>query len=157
VERDLELRSREREFLRLARQGVVRAFEDDALQAEYAAFIQAQSRLARAGGRPTEEPTQLWFAGRDADTLLYKINRRTPATGETLFSQPVDVLDHLEQVLAVSVPYETGRARKRLWHIGNKVFDHQARTLTGRVGWTRPTEVVAPEWDDERQEWADRV
>jgi hypothetical protein len=108
-------------------------------------------------GKPTEESTQLWFAGKDADTLLYKVNRRTPVAGETLFSQPDDVLDHLEQVLAVSVPYETGRAHKRLWHIGNKVFDHRAGTLTGRVGWTRPTEVVAPVWDDERQEWADRV
>ena len=89
--------------------------------------------------------------------MLYKINRRPPATGETIFTQPRDVLDHLEQVLAASVSYETGRAHKRVWHIGNKVFDHRAGTLTGRVGWTRPTEVLTPVWDDERQEWSDRV
>jgi hypothetical protein len=103
------------------------------------------------------EPTQRWFAGKDVDTLLYKINRRTPAAGETIFPQPESVLAHLEEVLAVSVPVETGRAYKRLWHIGNKVFDYRAGTLTGRVGWTRPQEVLAPVWDDDRQEWADRV
>jgi hypothetical protein len=103
------------------------------------------------------EPTQRWFAGKDVDTLLYRINRRTPAAGETIFPQPESVLAHLEEVLAVSVPVETGRAYKRLWHIGNKVFDYRAGTLTGRVGWTRPQEVLAPVWDDGRQEWADRV
>jgi hypothetical protein len=103
------------------------------------------------------EPTQRWFAGKDADTLLYRINRRIPVTGETIFRQPENVLRHLEEVLSISVPVETGRAHKRRWHIGNKVFDDSAGTLTGRVGWTRPQEVLAPVWDDDRQEWADRV
>jgi hypothetical protein len=110
--------------------------------------------------RPAEaadQPTQRWFAGKDVDTLLYRVNRRTPAAGPTLFSQPQDVLDHLEQVLAASVPYETGRSYRRLWHIGNKTFDRTAGTLTGRIGWTRSTETFTPVWDDERQEWADRV
>jgi hypothetical protein len=109
-------------------------------------------------GAPTAvEPTQRWFAGKNVDTLLYRINRRTPVTGETMFPQPENVLRHLEEVLSISVSYETGRARKRLWHIGNKVFNDSAGILTGRVGWTRSTEVLAPVWDDERQEWADRV
>lgn len=106
---------------------------------------------------PAVEATQRWFAGKDVDTLLYKINRRLPVTGQTMFSPPENVLDHLQEVLAVSVTYETGRAYKRQWHIGNKVFDHTHGTLTGRVGWTRSAEVQAPVWDDERQEWADRV
>jgi hypothetical protein len=89
--------------------------------------------------------------------LLYRINRRTPATGETLFPQPDSVLRHLQEVLSISGSAETGRAHKRLWHIGNKVFDYRAGCLTGRVGWTRPQEVLAPLWDDDRQEWADRV
>jgi hypothetical protein len=139
-----------REFLRRTRPGASREDAEDAVQAT---FEQAR----RAWANVSEESTQLWFAGKDVDTLLYRINRRTPVTGETLFSQPRDVLDHLEQVLAVSVSVETGRAHKRVWHIGNKVFDHRARRLTGRIGWTRPTEVLAPVWDDERQEWADRV
>lgn len=143
-----------REALSRELRGVSREDAEDALQGS---FQQAVRAWARSGRGAADEPTQLWFAGKDVDTLLYKINRRTPVTGETLFSQPEDVLEHLEQVLAVSVPYETGRAHKRLWHIGNKVFDRRAETLTGRVGWTRPTEVVAPVWDDERQEWDDRV
>jgi hypothetical protein len=118
-----------------------------------------QVRLPGDQGRraPTGDPTLLWFANKDADALLYKINRRPPVAGETMFTQPADVLDHLEEALAASVSYETGRANKRLWHIGNKVFDHPAETLTGRVGWTRPTEVQAPVWDEVRQEWTDRV
>lgn len=110
------------------------------------------------GGLPAAvEPTQTWFAGKDVDTLIYRINRRTPATGATLFPQPDSVLRHLAEALSVSVSVETGRAYKRLWHIGNKIFDYRAGTLTGRVGWTRPQDVLAPLWDDERQEWADRV
>ncbi len=104
----------------------------------------------------SEEPTQRWFAGKDVDTLLYRINRRAPVTGVTMFEPPQHILAHLEEVLAVSVSYETGRAHKRVWHIGNKVFDHAAGTLAGRVGWTRSAEVLAPVWDDEKQEWSDR-
>ena len=110
-----------------------------------------------SGSPAAVEPTQRWFAGKDVDTLLYKINRRTPVAGPTLFEPPEDVLGHLEEALSFSVSYETGRAYKRLWHIGNKVFDYRADTLTGRVGWTRSAEVLAPVWDDGRQEWADRV
>jgi len=138
----------------LAEGGQGRGIEPQPAELGQLRHLSTQTELER---EHVEEPTQLWFAGKDVDTLLYRINRRTPVTGETLFTQPVDVLNHLEQVLAVSVSYETGRAHKRLWHIGNKIFDHRAGTLTGRVGWTRPTEVQAPVWDDERQEWADRV
>jgi hypothetical protein len=114
----------------------------------------APEKPPSAGG--PGQPTQRWFAGKDVNTLLYRVNRRIPAA-QTLFSQPENVLDHLEQALAVSVSYETGRRHKRLWHIGNKRFDRTAGTLTGRVGWTRSTETFTPEWDDERQEWADRI
>lgn len=103
------------------------------------------------------EPTQHWFAGKDVDTWLYKINRRPPVTGETLFSQPPSVLDHLEDVLARSGTVETGRRFRRLWRIGNKVFDHDAGTLTGMVGWARSGQALASVWDDEHQSWVDRI
>ena len=66
---------------------------------------------------PGGEPTQPWFAGKDVDTLLYRINRRTPVTGETLFPQPDSVLRHLREVLSVSVSVETGRAYLKLTDI----------------------------------------
>jgi hypothetical protein len=84
--------------------GASREDAEDALQATF-------EQVGRAWANVSEEPTQLWFAGKDVDTLLYRINRRTPVTGETLFSQPRDVLDHLGQVLAVSVSVETGRPK----------------------------------------------
>jgi hypothetical protein len=117
----------------------------------------APEQSSQPEAQEVQESTQRWFAGKDVDTLLYKINRRTPLTGETLFPPPDDVLSHLEEVLSFPVSYETGRAHKRLWHIGNKVFDYAAGTFTGRVGWTRSAEVVSPEWDEEHQEWSDRI
>jgi len=109
-----------------------------------------------AAAQGTDEPTQRWFAGKDVDTLIYRINRRAPAGGPIFFSPPPSVLTHLEQVLSASTTYETGRQPRRQWHIGNKVFNHTDGTLTGRVGWTRETQVNTPEWDEARQEWADR-
>jgi hypothetical protein len=104
-----------------------------------------------------DESTQHWFAGKDVDTLLYRINRRPPITGETLFSPPENILDHLGQVLASHVAVETGRRYKRQWRIGNKVFNYDAGTLTGMVGWTRSGAALASVWDDDRQEWVDQV
>lgn len=90
-----------------------------------------------------DESTQHWFAGGDVDTLFYRINRRPPITGETLFAPPSNVIDHLKEVLAVPAVVETGRRFKRDWRIGNKVFDDRAGTLTGMIGWTRSAAALA--------------
>jgi hypothetical protein len=99
--------------------------------------------------------TQRWFAGKEVDVLFFKINRRPPITGETLFPPPSNILTHLAEVLARPVEIETGRAHKRLWHIGNKIFNYEAGVLTGRVGWSRSTQVVASVWNEEEQAWED--
>ena len=104
-----------------------------------------------------DESTQHWFAGKDVDTLLYKINRRPPITGETLFSPPENILDHLDQVLASHVAVETGRVTSAYGASATRSLITDAGTLTGMVGWTRSGAALASVWDDDRQEWADRV
>lgn len=103
------------------------------------------------------EPSQHWFAGKDVETLFYKVNRRPPVSGETLFAPPPSVLDHLREVLSVHAVVESGRRYKREWRIGNKVFNEEAGILTGMIGWNRTTASLASVWDDERQSWVDRV
>lgn len=103
------------------------------------------------------ESSQHWFAGKDVETLFYKVNRRPPVRGETLFSQPSSVLDHLREVLSVPVVVQSGRRNRRDWRIGNKSFIEEAGVLTGMIGWTRTADALASVWDDERQSWVDRV
>ena len=104
-----------------------------------------------------DESTQHWFAGKDVDTLIYKINRRPPVSGETMYAPPENVLEHLQECLIVPISVETGRRFKRQWRIGNKIFDQNAGTLTGMVGWTRSAAALASVWDEERQAWVDEV
>jgi hypothetical protein len=105
----------------------------------------------------TLEPAEHWWAGKDVDALLYRINRRPPATGETLFGQPEGLLSHLEEVLNLAQgTVETGRRFKRQWRIGNKIFDYRAGTFTGIVGWARSGTAWSSFWDDETQAWEDR-
>ena len=109
-------------------------------------------------GISTDEPGQHWFAGKDVDTLLYRINRRPPARGETLMGQPEDLLGHLEEVLRLAHgTVETGRRFKRQWRIGNKTFDREAGTFTGIIGWARSGAAWSSFWDEEQQAWVDRI
>jgi hypothetical protein len=98
-----------------------------------------------------------WWAGKDVDALIYRINRRPPAAGETLFGQPENLLGHLEEVLNLAHgTVETGRRFKRQWRIGNKVFDHEAGTFTGIVGWARSGTAWSSFWDEDAEAWVDR-
>jgi hypothetical protein len=109
-------------------------------------------------GISTDVPGQHWFAGKDVDTLLYRINRRPPARGETLMGQPDDLLGHLEEVLRLAHgTVETGRRFKRQWRIGNKTFDREAGTFTGMIGWARSGAAWSSFWDEEQQAWVDRI
>src|SRR5260370_26344835 len=105
-------------------------------------------------GSDEERPVRHWWADREVDVLLYRMNRRPPVAGETLFGQPHDLLAHIEEVLTLAQgTVETGRRFKRQWRIGNKVFDHVAGTFTGIVGWARSGTTWSSFWDDESQAW----
>lgn len=110
------------------------------------------------GEFPEADPGQHWFAGKDVDVLIYRINRRPPIAGETLMGQPEDLMHHMEEVLRLAQgTVETGRRHKRDWRIGNKAFDFQAGTFRGMVGWARTGSAWSSVWDDEDQAWVDRV
>jgi hypothetical protein len=100
-----------------------------------------------------DESQQHWFAGKSADVLIYRINRRS----STLFQPPTDILAHLEAILVASGVVETGRRFKRLWRAGNKTFDYQAGIMTGIIGWARSGAALSNIWDEETQSWIDRI
>jgi hypothetical protein len=62
----------------------------------------------------------------------------------------------MEEVLSYPVVVQSGRRHRREWRIGNKVFDQQAGTLTGMIGWTRTAAALSSVWDEDRQSWVDR-
>ena len=94
-----------------------------------------------------------WFAGRDVDVILFRVNRRS----DTLFQPPLDVLEHMRVVLRTPRTVETGKRFKRQWRAGNKVFDSAAGTLTGMIGWARSAEALSTTWDEQTQSWIDSV
>lgn len=103
-------------------------------------------------------PLEPWFSKRDATTLLlYRVNRR-PLSTPTLFAkQPSDVLDHIAEVLLFGEIVETGRANKREWILGNRDIDLDTRTISGQIGYERPTERSSDRYDEETKEWRDAV
>lgn len=110
-----------------------------------------------------EVDSQHWFADKEIDVLLYRVNRR-PLLAGTLFAdaleaeRPPDVLVHLqENILEHDPTTESGRRFKRTWQIGNVAVDLDARILTGRLGWRRSGEELATDWDAAAREWIDRV
>jgi len=101
--------------------------------------------------------TRLWFAGKDVDILLYRINRRPLPSGETLMAQPTDILEHLQEVLRNPRSVGSGRRYQRTWRVGNAIFDDLANTVTGRIGWLRSGETLATDFNEETQSWEDIV
>jgi len=111
-------------------------------------------------GGSSAESGQHWFAGRDVQVLLFRINRRPYAGPETLFDDlfvpPTSVLDHLEEVLRDPRPVDSGRRYKRTWRIGNKRFDHRLGLFTGMIGWARSEISVGNVFNEVTDEWVDR-
>lgn len=100
-----------------------------------------------------------WFAGKDADVLIYRVNRR-PFGGQPMLDfeeRPTNVLTHLRSVLTDLDPVRTGTSHQRFWRLGDKEFNEASGTFTARLGWSRETEGVQSYFDEERQSWIDRA
>ncbi|MEU7890256.1 hypothetical protein AB0B54_32550 [Microbispora bryophytorum] len=95
-----------------------------------------------------------WFAGKDLDVLIFRVNRRPDGS---LFEQPNNFFAHLLEVLSYPVQAETGRRHKRVWHIGNKDYSPEEDVLSGVFGWARSGEAVEQLWDEATQTWVERV
>lgn len=72
-----------------------------------------RDRSSEDAATESSEASQHWLAGKDVETLFYKVNRRAPVSGETIFPPPASVLDHLEEVLRAPIAVESGRRFKR--------------------------------------------
>ena len=100
------------------------------------------------GEQPQADDSQHWFAGRDVEVLLYRINRRSLLALD-LFTEileaerPEPVLVHLaENLTAFDPTAESGRRYKRFWRVGNVAESVDRAVLTGRLGWRRSGEAL---------------
>ena len=114
---------------------------------------------------PTDEAVsehEHWFAGKDLDVLLFKVNRRL-MWRNTLFEesnredQPADPIGHVQENLALFNPEaESGRATKRKWQVGNLELSADGSVLTGRLGWARTGQTLSNVYDPKTREWVDQ-
>lgn len=95
-----------------------------------------------------------WFANREGEVVVYRVNRR-PLGAETLFpaQQPDDVFDHFTRMLAPGWEVVSGRGNQRIWRIGGVERDPASQLLTGKLGWVPRGEEVVPEWSAEDKDW----
>lgn len=103
------------------------------------------------------EPTDThWFAGKDVDVLIFRVNRR-PIGDPMLFAPPRSLLSHLRRVLSADRdhPVRSGRRYQREWRVGNLVVG--AGTLTGMIGWSRSGIALSNMYDPVSGEWRDTV
>lgn len=115
-----------------------------------------------AGKRKVRAERAHWFADKDLDVLLFKVNRRVQGRG-TLFegamreAQPDDALQHVHENLTLWQPQaESGRRHKRNWQVGNLSRSHEGDVLVGRVGWQRSGQAIATVYDLNNQQWIDQ-
>lgn len=91
-----------------------------------------------------------WFSEKTLDVLIFKINRRPiSAFMLAVYEPPSDLYAHLEQILAEAHEVTSGRRIQRRWRVGNLEFDDVNREIRGRIGWTRSTESLQNQWDDD--------
>lgn len=96
-----------------------------------------------------------WFAGRNGEFVLFRVNRR-PIGEDTLIPEkmPADVFDHFRRTLAPGYAVVTGRSHQRSWRVGGIDVAPESKTLTGKLGWVPwNEEEIVPEWDPDEKDW----
>jgi len=97
----------------------------------------------------------LWQPGESGELLLYRVNRR-PIGADSMFPEeiPDDVLDHFNRMFPNGWKVETkGGGGNRIWRSGGVEFDHQARVMTGKLGWHPAEEEAVTDYDDQAEDW----
>lgn len=99
-----------------------------------------------------------WFTDRSLEVLIYKINRRPLVAAQLApFNPPEDLYEHLKLVLKSTHVERTGRKTQRDWRVGNLRFDDNRREVVGRIGWTRSSEALESDWDEESHSFVEKV
>lgn len=95
-----------------------------------------------------------WFAERDGDFVLFRVNRRPRFADSLLPAElPDDVFDHFRRVLAPGWQVVTGRKNQRTWRIGGVETDEDAQLLTAKLGYVPLDQEVVPQWDEQEMDW----
>lgn len=108
-----------------------------------------------------ETAVEPWFAGKDVDVFLFRINRR-PLAGQgvhRLFDDLLhqDVVAHARAVLAMSHSVELGRRYKRIWRVGNLTSGPGDEWITGRLGAQSAGDRTEFDWNEEERAWEQEV
>lgn len=100
---------------------------------------------------------QPWFAGKNGPVLMFKVNRRPKP--QDLFREdlPVNLLQHVDEVLLFGEPVVTGRKYKRTWYLGNHQIDNNRRMLSGQIGWEKHDSTQVDAYDPDQKEWVDAI
>ena len=99
-----------------------------------------------------------WFAGKNVDVYLYRVNRRPlEVNAPVMFPKfSPNVMEHAYRVLDLSTSVtDGGNKRRREWKIGNLETDPSFEALTGRLGTTKEGSVVDHVFDEETKQWND--
>lgn len=105
------------------------------------------------GGQP--QVSKPWYADREVQALLYRVNRRPFAQGNLFASQPESFLDHLVECLLFGTEVETGRRHRRRWILGNRTIRTDQGLLGGYVGYSADEVKGTDQYNYETQEWED--
>lgn len=101
--------------------------------------------------KPASDEGEPWFAGKDVEVMVYKINRRPLSGDPQLFRRP-ELLEHLETVLSGGHFAITGRRFQRRWRTGDRRVEGDA--MTGLIGWSREGQVQpGHSYDEATESW----
>jgi hypothetical protein len=108
-----------------------------------------------------EQDLELWFADKDVDVYLFRVNRR-PLAGEgahRLFDDQMhsDVAMHLRAVLQLSDSVVHGRRHKRIWRVGNLTSGPNDEWVTGRLGAQSGGPRMEFGWNKDERNWEPEV
>jgi hypothetical protein len=104
------------------------------------------------------DPTAPWFADKQGEFVVFRVNRRPIGEHSLLPAEPPeDVFEHFVRVLTPGWEVVTGRRHQRTWRVGGVDVDSDRRVVTGKLGWLPRGEEVVAEWSDEDKDWIANV
>ena len=108
-----------------------------------------------------EQDLDLWFADKDVDVYLFRVNRR-PLAGDgehRLFDDQMhaDVAAHLRAVLRLADSVLHGRRHKRTWRIGNLTSGPNDEWITGQLGAESGGPRMEFGWNQDEKNWEPEV
>lgn len=119
--------------------------------------VLAELSINKIGECMPTEHTAHWFANKQLDVYLFRLNRRPLIVDqEMLFLREYsDTLSHAAAVLELSTEVEYGRHKSRTWKIGNLERTVDGTGFSGRLGSTRTDPAIGQAYNESDKTWND--